>query len=574
MSSTVRFSPIGSKDAKRIQRLQRQLFAPELRESLQEIREILLNTEKFMVCNLSFGLFDNTDMVGYVFAYVETESLFYQRQEEVIYVKEIALLPEYERYFRRLLFKLYGQWSAFTPNMPLEAHALADALGKWQQLIRFFRYFGVTLTATAEDRQEGRPPYQLLRFDVSDTTADIAEQVTALPKKRWHFRDDISVSLITDSRQWLSLKPHWNDLLRLTSDYNVFQSFEYLWEWWKYFGIWNDLWVMVIRRGETIIGVVPLMRECFPIFGKTVRNLMFMTVPMEMSRPKLIFGRDSATCLPAFLAYLEAHADSWDILDIDEQLQTKATDSVRQHFRDLGYLMAESETLCPYIELDGTWDHFLMGRSKRMRSNVKRLRRRLASLGETGIRRVTSWPELDAAMDTHCEIEERSWKSSTNLDLSSNKSHYFFYRSLARVFGQDGKFELRVLECGGQPLASTFGIVYDNLFQSLKIAHVSEYDKFSPGTLLESYELEELFGGNLSSYEFLGSFLTNKLRWTSTVHRTINLQIYRRQPRLAFFFFFYLVFKRRVKVILKRTGQFDRVHRFLKKFPNNLFLRH
>jgi len=44
-------------------------------------------------------------MVGYVFAYVETESLFNQREEEVIYIKEIALLPGYETYMRQLAFK-------------------------------------------------------------------------------------------------------------------------------------------------------------------------------------------------------------------------------------------------------------------------------------------------------------------------------------------------------------------------------------------------------------------------------------------------------------------------------------
>ena len=94
-----RFSPIGSKVAKRIQRLQRQLLPAELRE---EIQEILLNTQQHMVCNPSFELFDDTDMVGYVFDYVETESLFYQREEEVIYIKEIALLTEYETCLRRL----------------------------------------------------------------------------------------------------------------------------------------------------------------------------------------------------------------------------------------------------------------------------------------------------------------------------------------------------------------------------------------------------------------------------------------------------------------------------------------
>jgi len=60
MPNLVHFSPIGSKNAKAIHRLQRRLFPHELRENIQEIREILINTEQDMVCNLSFGLFDDT----------------------------------------------------------------------------------------------------------------------------------------------------------------------------------------------------------------------------------------------------------------------------------------------------------------------------------------------------------------------------------------------------------------------------------------------------------------------------------------------------------------------------------
>jgi CelD/BcsL family acetyltransferase involved in cellulose biosynthesis len=351
----------------------------------------------------------------------------------------------------------------------------------------------------------------------------------------------------------------------------VFQSFEYLWQWWKYFGHWNELRVLVIRRDDSVIGVAPLMIEHFPIFGRTVRKLMFITAPMEMSRPKFIFGRDSDTCLPALLAYLETAAETWDIFDIDEQLNDDDAERVRAHFRKSGCFVAESQTICPYIELEGTWEQFLALRSKKLRSNINRLRRKLSTLGEVSIRRVNRWPALEAAFATHCEIEERSWKAKKQLHIPGDKSHYFFYEALARNFGGEGNFELRLLECGGKPIASTFGLVHDNVFQSLKIAHDSEHDNLSPGTVLESYELEDLFGAKLARYEFMGSFLANKLRWTSTVCQTTNMHIYQRQPRLMLFYFIFFVFKRWVKSVLKKTGHFDKVDSFLSRFKNNPF---
>lgn len=569
MKGTLNFAPLGSQDAKRIHRLQARLFPPALRDELSEIRDILTNTEEFMVCNLSFGLFDGTKLVGYTFAYVESKSIYYRRPEEVVYLKEVALTPGYQKYFHRLFLKLYEQWLAFVPTLPLEAHALEDSLQTWQRIVRVMRHYGLSLSTIAEEPQPGRPPYHLLRFDVAEDIQYLHERPLPIPRPVFACQDEVTVTLLTDPRQWLTLKSEWGKLVEETDDSNVFQSFEYLWSWWKYCGIWNDLRIIVIRRSDAIIGVVPLMREQFEILGRPVNKLLFIGAPMEINRPKLLFGQESATCLPAFLAYLDNCADDWDIIDIDEQLHNDDTEAIRKHFRSGGYLVAESETLCPYIKVDSSWQHFFDTRSRRMRSNIRRLRRRLAELGDVKVRRVVTQSELDAAMEQHCNIEARSWKAQKKIDLKSSASNYFFYTSIATIFGARGEFELRMLECSGTVVASTFGIRNNGVFQSLRIAHDSQYNKYSPGTVLESYELEELFDGGIQCYEFIGSFLANKLRWTETVYKTSNIHVYRRNPALAVFFFTFFVFKRRVKAILKWSGQFDRVDRLLNRLGKN-----
>lgn len=559
------FRPLGSRDATLIHRLQRRLFSPALTEPLSEVVDILRTTEEYMLCNLSFGLFDDTRMVGYVFAYVETESIFHDRPEEVIYLKEIALLPGYENYLRSLFFKLYELWHAFTPGMPLEAHVMPETLEQWRRLVRMTRYFGVTLTDSREDRKAGRPPYRLLRLDVDRTAANLAEKPKPLPGGGWTASNGLTVAVVSDARQWLSLRDAWTDLLESTADNNVFQSFEYLWQWWKHYGFWNDLRVFVIRDGAEVVGVAPMMREYFTVFGRTMRKLVFISTPMDMNRPKLLFGNNAASCLSALLAWFHQHADEWDIVDIDEQPANETTQAIRRNFEERGCLVADTETLCPYVALEGSWERFLAARTRKMRSNINRLRRRLSEQGELRLRRFTTWPEVEAGLKTHCEVESRSWKAKKMLDLASDKSSYFFHRSLARAFGQGQQFELRVLECGTRPIASTYGLVHGRKFQSLKIAHDADFDRYSPGTVLESFELEDLFGKDLDCYEFMGSFLANKLRWTTEVHKTVNLHVYRRRPRLALFYFVYFVLKRQVKSALKRTGQFERVDRLLNK---------
>jgi CelD/BcsL family acetyltransferase involved in cellulose biosynthesis len=68
------------------------------------------------------------------------------------------------------------------------------------------------------------------------------------------------------------------------------------------------------------------------------------------------------------------------------------------------------------------------------------------------------------------------------------------------------------------------------VFYSLQIAHDAEFSRSSPGTYLEALEMEQCFGGGLREYEFLGGFLNNKSRWTSTFRFTTQLHVFRRTP--------------------------------------------
>jgi len=66
--------------------------------------------------------------------------------------------------------------------------------------------------------------------------------------------------------------------------------------------------------------------------------------------------------------------------------------------------------------------------------------------------------------------------------------------------------------------------------------------------LLESMELESCFAGNCQEYDFLGSFLNNKLRWTSTVRTSKELHVYQKKWQLLLMFVVY----HRIKPLIKK----------------------
>ncbi len=103
-------------------------------------------------------------------------------------------------------------------------------------------------------------------------------------------------------------------------------------------------------------------------------------------------------------------------------------------------------------------------------------------------------------------------------------------------------------------MAATFGLVHERRFYSLHIAHDAAYSGCSPGTFLESLELEECFRTDLEEYDFLGGFLKNKVRWATHDRDTVEVHLYQRQPRLVVAYLYFFVVKPRLKRLLSRFG--------------------
>ncbi len=112
----------------------------------------------------------------------------------------------------------------------------------------------------------------------------------------------------------------------------------------------------------------------------------------------------------------------------------------------------------------------------------------------------------------------------------------------------------------------TFGIYFDNVFYSLQITHDMAYNNASPGTYLESVELEECYNEkSCELYDFLGSFVSNKSRWSSTMRLTESLHVYQRKSILTLVYFMHFILEPNIGPRIKPV--LDWVKSKLKKKP-------
>jgi CelD/BcsL family acetyltransferase involved in cellulose biosynthesis len=272
-----------------------------------------------------------------------------------------------------------------------------------------------------------------------------------------------------------------------------------------------------------------------------------------VDRPGFLFPKDSAKLIRVLVEFLTNHGPKWEICDFYEQLTGSEHLSVLiEAFRTAGCLIGTSrDSDCPHIEIDGTWREFLAAKSQKFRKNLKASARRLQESGELRYRTYDALPGAAECLEVYRDIELRSWKDDRGVGIGRDGDYAAFYREMANVFGRSGAFVIRLLHAGERTVAGTFGLLFDGVYYSLQIAHDREFDRCSPGTYLESLEIEECFASGYREYEFLGGFLNNKSRWTSSYRYTTQLHVFRRTTYLGLLYVWSFRIKPRIKELIR-----------------------
>lgn len=488
--------------------------------------------------NLSLGVFDDDRLVGYLLCYGFEPSAFADLEGEALYIEDVAILPKFRRTLPQLIVRLASQTREYFPGAAVEAHSAQSIFQSVRKHAALYDRVGFRLARHATTGEKvGDEARYLFRWepatngharagDLGHLLQRPAEEGVELDGRRYE------VMVVRDERDWQALEPRWDELLLATAEHTVFQSYAYQRLWWRHFGGDSELFIVLLLRDGTLQGIAPMQIQAVKYYGRYCRRLGFIGSRWEVDRPTFLFPQEPETLARVLVSFLTGLGDRWDICELHEQLTGSATlRTLRDAFRSAGCLVGQSrDSDCAYLAIRGTWQQFLASKSQTFRKNLKTAARRLRALGQVEYQTYEAAPEALEQLATYRDIEARSWKSGEGVGVSRNADYFDFYRELAERFAGTGGFALRILSVSGKPVAATFGLAYDGLFYSLQIAHDREFSRCSPGTYLEALEMEECFARGYREYEFLGGFLNNKSRWTSTFRYTTQLHVYRRTP--------------------------------------------
>ncbi len=322
-----------------------------------------------------------------------------------------------------------------------------------------------------------------------------------------------------DARAFDDLSGEWNDLLARSPANNVFLTLEWIKTWWEHFAEDSRLAILTLRDREGMLrGIAPLqIVRTRGRFG-WVRRLEFIGHGGAVNPDHLDFifepNTTEAAMRATFAAIMERSAD-WDLIHLTDLWNGSASVraisvEARRHRLDL---RASRKTICPYFEIEGTFEEFIAGLGKRLRKEFRSDRRKIEREHETRIVAYEEPGSTARGMDDLASLHQKRMQDTQRGGNFRNDAYTRFNRAIAEKFAETGWLMLQVLELDGEPAAVNYGFVYGRTWYGYQMGLDPKHYRYSLGTVLLGLMIEQLIDRGINKVDMLRGRSDWKYRW-------------------------------------------------------------
>jgi CelD/BcsL family acetyltransferase involved in cellulose biosynthesis len=334
---------------------------------------------------------------------------------------------------------------------------------------------------------------------------------------------------INTIEEFRNLKEEWNELLARSSSDTIFLRHEWLFTWWEVFGKDKNLFILVVRENEKIVGIAPLMIVKTKLNLFPVRAVKFIG-EKESDRADFIIESDSKYAIEAIVSYLINNSYRWDIVWLKEILEDSAmVNRLQAYLSKNGLKLWQGIcSICPYISLDNNWNEFWKSLKPSLKRNLRNRNRRLSEKGEVKFERYNNGSNVNDLLSQAIYIERKSWKGSDNIGIFHSEDHKVFHKRFADISRKQDWFDLSFLSIDSNKISFHYGFKYKNKFLSYNTSYDPLYSKESPGVILMHFMLQDFFREGIAELDLLNGEQSYKLDWTSNIRQHIQFMIFKK----------------------------------------------
>ena len=320
----------------------------------------------------------------------------------------------------------------------------------------------------------------------------------------------------TPITSFAQVRSEWRDLLERSSVNNLYIT-----------PVWQELWWNAFQDGSALSG--------FYLTDYDGGIAAIASLSRSGDRFSLVGNSDTFDYndfvvaagaedrfYPALLDTVAANGGrQLDLFSIGQDSPTLSI--LPQLARERGYFVdVEEEDVAPRHVLEGSWDEYLAGLSKKDRHELRRKLRRLEAHENWRWYCVSDPTEAGNRMDDFIDLMRRSDAAKDEFLTPEREA---FFRQMVAATGAEDFLRLFFLDMDDKPVAASLCLDYDGVRMLYNSGHDPEYRYYSVGLLLHSLCLRDALERGYRYFDFLRGNEPYKYRLGGTDHHLYRITL-------------------------------------------------
>jgi Acetyltransferase (GNAT) domain len=291
----------------------------------------------------------------------------------------------------------------------------------------------------------------------------------------------------------------------------------------------------IVYKNEKPLAIFPFVRFT-QNFGFIKNHILGLPKHHHVPFGDFVIAEDAdlPSCIAILLDELRQQPDlKWDTIFLPRVIEHSSTARIWNSTApsEMKMISHPSEP-CDYLPLK-PYDELFQELSSKMRSNLRRARKRAQELENFQYHNVTTFPDLEKAFDEFLDLEASGWKGEQERGtaIKLDQQLVSFYRLLLERFSPHGRCAIHILRDGDRPICASFGLITNETFYGLKMAYDEEFKGMSPGSLLQEQIIKKYTEeGTVKSLNLI-SHVSWQRPWQPLQYKTFELTFFKRTIR-------------------------------------------
>jgi CelD/BcsL family acetyltransferase involved in cellulose biosynthesis len=327
------------------------------------------------------------------------------------------------------------------------------------------------------------------------------------------------------------LKGEWDALVE-RMDLGLGYQFDWARILWQIHQENHDLALLIIRDGDRLIGLAPLVKKVVWQKGVPLRCVASLFAFHEIHGTHFIHAEDRAESIGKVLDHLRGIGNDWDLWTMHFVKGDKQAELFEMELRRHGLHFTVADTKrSPYMPLKGSWEEQGKSLQSRFRTTVRSRERRLREKEKVTLEYFDTPSKLEFGLKAIQIVEADSWKLGAGTALTEDPKQWPFYVQYGEFAAANASLRLPVLFINGEPVAYDYSVYHKGVYYLLKTSYRNAYQLDYPGTILRKLVVENLCAEKAEEFDFLGLDEEWKMKWTDVVKEHIVYTVINRNLR-------------------------------------------